>query len=28
MTAHSRPKDGVDSARLCPGHPGLGLFAD
>jgi hypothetical protein len=21
MAGHSRPKDGVASARLCPGHP-------
>jgi len=21
MPGHSRPKDGVASARLCPGHP-------
>src|SRR6267143_6697981 len=24
MAGHSRPKDGVASARLCPGHPRLG----
>src|SRR5712664_3015800 len=23
MAGHSRPKDGVASARLCPGHPRL-----
>jgi len=23
MAGHSRPKDGVVSARLCPGHPRL-----
>jgi len=23
MPRHSRPKDGVASARLCPGHPSL-----
>jgi hypothetical protein len=23
---HSRPKDGVASARLCPGHPRLAAF--
>ena len=25
MPGHSRPKDGVASARLCPGHPRLGF---
>jgi len=23
MAGHNRPKDGVASARLCPGHPRL-----
>jgi len=26
MAGHSRPKDGVASARLCPGHPRLGCL--
>src|SRR5437879_10757422 len=26
MPGHSRPKDGVASARLCPGHPRLAFF--
>jgi hypothetical protein len=26
MAGHSRPKDGVASARLCPGHPRLFLL--
>jgi len=25
VAGHSRPKDGVASARLCPGHPRLVL---
>jgi hypothetical protein len=28
MAGHSRPKDGVASARLCPGHPRLGRTKD
>ena len=28
MAGHSRPKDGVVSARLCPGHPRLGRSKD
>jgi A/G-specific adenine glycosylase len=26
MAGHSRPKDGVASARLCPGHPRLPCY--
>jgi A/G-specific adenine glycosylase len=26
MAGHSRPKDGVASARLCPGHPRLSFL--
>src|SRR6266849_5528522 len=28
MAGHSRPKDGVASARLCPGHPRLSCCND
>jgi hypothetical protein len=28
MAGHSRLKDGVASARLCPGHPRLGSKKD
>src|SRR5262245_25926073 len=28
MAGHSRPKDGVASARLCPGHPRLSCFCE
>jgi hypothetical protein len=27
IAGHSRPKDGVASARLCPGHPRLNSTA-
>jgi len=27
MAGHSRSKNGVASARLCPGHPRLDLWA-
>src|SRR5712664_956133 len=28
MAGHSRPKDGVASARLCPGHPRLSCLSE